>query len=107
MLGAGAQAAGTTPLNAPPPPAPPPDAADTIGLAARFPGGSNLPDQPGANFSVHLVRDSLASSERLALRQPAGTLVQQGNDFFVMGGVGNPPLQTTAGGRERCTSPSR
>ncbi|MCC7281099.1 MAG: phage tail sheath family protein [Acetobacteraceae bacterium] len=96
ILGAGAQAAASGPVNAAAPPAPPPAAADAISINARFAGGSVLPGQPGINFSVRLIRESLASSKRLALRMPAGTMVGQGTDFFIMGGIGNAPLATTA-----------
>ena len=68
---------------------------------ARFAGGASLPGQPGTNFSVRLVRESLATSKRLALRQPAGTMVQQGSDFFVMGGPGNDPLDDHRGEPDR------
>ena len=84
ILGAGAAAATSGPLNAAAPPAPPPAAADAIALNARFAGGATLPGQPGVNFSVALTEETLASSKRLALRMPAGTLVGQGTDFFVM-----------------------
>jgi hypothetical protein len=96
VLGAGAQAAASGPLNAAAPPAAPPAAADAIAIAARFAGGASLPGQPGTNFSVRLVLEQLASSKRLALRQPVGTMVQQAAEFFVMGGPGNAPLATTA-----------
>ncbi len=96
VLGAGAQAAGSGPLNAAAAPAPPPAAADAVAIVARFAGGASLPGQPGTNFSVRLVLESLATSKRLALRQSAGTMVQQGTEFFVMGGPGNAPLATTA-----------
>jgi phage tail sheath protein FI len=96
ILGAGAGAAGSGALNAAAPPAPPPGADDAIALNARFAGGATLPGQPGVNYSVALTQETLASSKRLALRLPAGTLVGQGTDFFVMGGTGNAPLATTA-----------
>ena len=96
VLGAGAQAATSGPINAAPAPAPPPAANDAISINARFAGGSALTGQPGVNFSVRMLRESLASSKRLALRMPAGTLVSQGSEFFVMGGLGNAPLATTA-----------
>ena len=97
ILAAGAQPAGSGALNAAAPPAAPPAVADAISIAARSAGGGSVPGQPpGTNFRVRLVRESLASSKRLALRQPAGTLVQQGAQFFVMGGPGSAPLATTA-----------
>jgi phage tail sheath protein FI len=96
VLGAGAVAASSGAVNAAPPPAPAPAAADAITLNARFAGGSSLPGRPGVNYSVRLIRESLASSKRLALRMPAGTMVSQGAEFFVMGGAGNDPLLTTA-----------
>lgn len=74
------------------PPAPPP-ANEQIAVAARFAGGATLPGSSTVSFSVRLVQSALASTKRLALRQPPGTLVQQGTDFFVMG---NPVLTTAA-----------
>ena len=96
ILGAGALPAGSGPLNAAAPPAAPPAATDAIAIVARFAGGAGVPGQPGTNFVVRLVSESLATSKRLALRQPAGTMVQQGAEFFVMGGPGQAPLVTTA-----------
>ena len=81
ILGTGAAAASSGILN----PAGNPVAAEQITLNARFPGGATLPNQPTVNYSVRLVLSSLATSKRLALRQPVGTLVQLGTDFFVMG----------------------
>ena len=96
VLGAGAQAAGSGPVNAAAPPAPAPAAADAIAILARFAGGATMPGPPGTNFIVRLVSESLATTKRFALGKPAGTLVQQGSEFFVMGGPGQPPLATTA-----------
>ena len=96
ILGAGAVAAGSGPLNAAAPPAPAPAAADAIAIVARFAGGAGMPGQPGTNFRVRLASESRATSKSLALRQPAGTMVEQGADFFVMGGPGQAPLATSA-----------
>src|SRR5215213_1947594 len=67
ILGAGAQPAGSGPVNAAAPPAPPPADADAIAIRARFAGGAIIPGQPGTNFIVRLVSESLATSKRLAL----------------------------------------
>jgi hypothetical protein len=45
---------------------------------------------------VRLLREQLATTKRLALRQRAGTLVQSGTEFFVMGGDGAAPIAQTA-----------
>jgi uncharacterized protein len=93
VLGAGAVAAASGALNGPPDP----DPAERIELVARAPGGTSLPGRPGVNFSVRLIQTALASTKRLALNQPAGTLVQLGAaDFYVMGGSGVAPIQTSA-----------
>jgi hypothetical protein len=83
--GTEARAAAAETINAPAPPAQPPEAAKRIGLVARFAGGATLAGRPGANFSVRLVQTGLASTKRLALRQPPGTLVKFGDEFAVLG----------------------
>jgi uncharacterized protein len=93
VLGAGAAAAASGPLNGPPAPV----AAKRIELVARFAGGTSIPGRPGVNFSARLIQTTLASTKRLALNQPAGTLVQLGAaDFYVMGGNAAAPIATSA-----------
>lgn len=82
VLGAGALAATSGAINGDPPPA---AAADQIAIVARFPGGSTIPGRPGVNYAVRLIQAAQASTKRLALRQPAGTLVQHGADLVVIG----------------------
>jgi len=84
VLGAAAATASSGNIN-PPPPAQPPAAGKRMSFVARFAGGATLAARPAVNFSVRLIQTALASTKRLALRQPAGTLVQLGNDFFIMG----------------------
>ncbi|MGE0222001.1 MAG: phage tail sheath family protein [Acetobacteraceae bacterium] len=81
ILGAGAAAATSGVLN----PAGNPPAAQQIAIAARFAGGASLPNRPGVNYAVRLILSSLASTKRLALRQPVGTMVQAGANFYIMG----------------------
>jgi len=90
VLGAGAAAASSGVLNASGTPPVNPPAAQQIAISARFPGGMVMAD--GANYAVTLTLVSLPSTKRLALRQQPGTLVQLGNDYFVM----NNPITTTA-----------
>lgn len=81
ILGTGSAAAASGVLN----PTGNPPATEQIAIAARFAGGASLPNQPGVNLSVRLIQSELASTKRLALRQPVGTMVRAGTDFFVMG----------------------
>jgi phage tail sheath protein FI len=86
VLGAGAAAAGSGILNVKAAPGDPdPPANKQVTISARFAGGAVLPAKPGVNFNVNLSASVLASTKRLALRQPAGTLVQLGNNYYVMG----------------------
>ena len=93
VLGTGAVAAASGVLNPTGSPPVNPPAAGQIAIAARFPGGAALPDHPNQSFSVALSVSALASTKRLALRQPVGTLVQLGTDFFI---IGNPVTTTAA-----------
>ena len=88
VLGAGAAAATSGIVNTPPAPA---AANKRITFAARAPGGVTIGTST-AQYRVVLTQTALASTKRLALRQSAGTLVQLGNDFFVMGGNGLDPI---------------
>ena len=60
------------------------DAGEQVVLLGRTAGG--------ASYSVRLVQVSLATTKRLALRQPAGTLVQLGTDFYV---ISTSPMATS------------
>lgn len=64
---------------------PEPAEAERVRLRARSVGG--------AAMTVRLVSEELATTKRLALRQPAGTLVRAGTEHFVMG---TDPILTTA-----------
>ena len=81
VLGATAAPAASGPLNG----APLPAAGEQVAIVARNAGGASLPNRPGVNFSVRLMQSALASTKRLALRQPVGTMVQAGANFYVMG----------------------
>jgi len=81
VLGSAAAAATSGALNA----APVPAAAEQVVINARHAGGASLSGRPGVNYSVRLSLSELASSKRLALRQPVGTLVRAGANHFVMG----------------------
>lgn len=89
VLGATAAPATSGPLNG----APLPAAAEQVAIVARNAGGASLPARPGVNFSVRLMQSALASTKRLALRQPVGTMVQAGANFYVMGLT---PIATSA-----------
>lgn len=65
---------------------------DTVTLSARQPGGATITGST-SNFTVALHVDSLATTKRLALKQQAGTMVQLGTDFYV---IGTTPMATTA-----------
>lgn len=89
VLGAAAAAAQSAVLNTPVPAA----ANEHVRLRARFAGGASLPNRPGVNLAVRLVQEEQASTKRLALRQPAGTLVRAGDQHYVLG---LDPILTTA-----------
>jgi phage tail sheath protein FI len=61
------------------------DAADQVSLVARSPGGAVIPGSAGTNFHVVVRADALATTKRLALKQPVGTTVRVGTDHYVMG----------------------
>lgn len=91
----GVGAAAATVLANPANPAP----ADNkkITISARYPGGGTVPGTNGVTLRAGLTQTALASTKRLAARQQAGTLVQSGNTYFVMGGPGAAPLATSGG----------
>ena len=80
LLGVGAAAGRTGPLNADPKVA----AKKAVSFTARQPGGAVIPGTK-SNFRIVLHLDSLAATKRLAVGQAAGTLVQAGGKSFVMG----------------------
>ncbi len=88
VLGAGAAAATSGVLNTPAGPA-----NKQVTFTARYPGGATLAGPGTINFTVQLSQNSLASTKRLAQRLPVGTMVQIGNDYYVLG---TSPMQTTA-----------
>ena len=65
------------------------DNAEKVTLSSRTPGG--------ASYSVGLSQVALATTKRLAQRQPAGTVVQLGNDYYV---IGTNPMATTVAGND-------
>lgn len=89
VLGANAAAASSGTINGPPQPAD----GERIAFSARFAGGARLPDATDASFAVRLSETALSSTKRLALRQAAGTLVQLGDGFYVMGGNDAAPIE--------------
>ena len=96
VLGAAAASATSGVLNVPAGPA-----NQQAVLAARAPGGAEIPNSAGVNFRVRLRQDSLATTKRLALRLPAGTMVQLNSDFYIMG---TDPLVTSAGNASAFTA---
>jgi len=62
-------------------------------LAARYPGGGSV-GGTDAQFVVTVTENALATTKRLALKQPAGTMVQVANEYYV---VGVDPMPTSAG----------
>ncbi|HEX3407864.1 MAG TPA: phage tail sheath subtilisin-like domain-containing protein [Caulobacteraceae bacterium] len=80
VLGAGAATATTGVLNNPAGPA-----NKQVSFTARYAGGAQVAGPSVANFTVALSLDSLASTKRLASRLPAGTMVQVGTDYYVLG----------------------
>jgi uncharacterized protein len=89
VTGASAATASSSMLNT----AASPPAGDQVTINARYPGGAVVPGTTGANFTVQLSTDALASTKRLAVRQPTGTLVKLNTDYYVMG---LNPIATTA-----------
>ena len=64
---------------------PEPTEANRVRLRARSVGGAEL--------TVRLVSEALSTTKRLALKQPAGTMVRLGSEYFIMG---TDPILTTA-----------
>lgn len=89
VTGAGGATASTGTLNT----SASPSAGDQVSINARYPGGAIMPRTTAANFTVQLSTVSLASTKRLALRQPIGTMVKLNNDYYVMGLT---PIATSA-----------
>ena len=87
VLGQGAAAA-TLVLN-------PADAGNKhVGFAARTPGGARIPGLADVNFRVVVQEVALATTKKLALKQPAGTTIKIGTNYYV---IGLDPVITTAG----------
>lgn len=63
-----------------------------VSIAARAAGGARIAGS-AANFRVVISQIGLATTKKLALRQPAGSMIQIGNDYYV---VGVDPVQTSA-----------
>jgi hypothetical protein len=62
-------------------------------VAARYPGGGSVAGTD-AQFVVTVSENALPTTKRLALKQPAGTMVQVANEYYV---VGVDPMPTSAG----------
>lgn len=61
-------------------------------FTARKPGGAKIPNTP-ANFRVVVTAEELATTKRIAVGQPAGTMIKIGTEFYV---TGIDPVPTTA-----------
>ncbi len=61
------------------------DAAEQISFVARSPGGAVIPGTGNANFRVVVREVELATTKRLAMRQPVGTTIRVGTDYYVLG----------------------
>jgi phage tail sheath protein FI len=55
-----------------------------VAFTARQPGGAKIPNTP-ANFRVVIVPQDLPTTKRLALTQPAGTMIKVADEFYVIG----------------------
>jgi phage tail sheath protein FI len=79
ITGAGAQAATTGNLADA-------DAGDdkSVEIVARYPGGGSV-DGGDSQYVVTIAENALPTTKRLALRQPAGTMVRVGTAFYVLG----------------------
>jgi phage tail sheath protein FI len=64
-----------------------------VAFTARQPGGAKIGDT-AANFRVEVTPQELPTTKRLALTQPAGTMIKINNDFYVLG---LNPVTTSAG----------
>lgn len=53
-------------------------------VLARYPGGGSV-DGTDAQYVVTISQTALPTTKRLALKQPAGTMIQAGTDFSVIG----------------------
>lgn len=78
-----------------------PPANKTVKLDARNPIGSVMAGPSGANLTVQLVQEELASTKQLALKQPAGTMVRAGDKYYV---IGSEPMETSAGNASAFTN---
>ncbi len=60
-------------------------ATEQVSFSARFPGGSVITGTGNANLIVDITQQSLATTKALAQKQPAGTLIRAGTNYFVIG----------------------
>lgn len=67
-------------------------AAKRVAFVGRKAGGVKIANT-GANFRVAIAEQELATTKRLALAQPAGTLVRIGTEYYI---VGIDPVISTA-----------
>lgn len=68
-------------------------AAKKVAFTGRQPGGAKIPNT-SANFKVVVTQQELPTTKRLALSQPAGTMIQINDEFYV---IGLDPVITSAG----------
>ena len=64
-----------------------------VTFLGRQSGGAKIPGSD-ANFQVFVAQTELPTTKKLALKQPAGTMIQIGAEFYV---VGIDPVTTSAG----------
>jgi hypothetical protein len=68
-------------------------AAKRVAFIGRQPGGAKIPNT-SANFNIVVTQQELPTTKRLALSQPAGTMIQINDEFYV---IGLDPVITSAG----------
>jgi len=64
-----------------------------VTIVGRQSGGAKIPGSDD-NFHVFVAQTELPTTKKLALKQPAGTMIQIGTEFYV---VGIDPVTTSAG----------
>jgi phage tail sheath protein FI len=69
------------------------NAPKRVALTGRQPGGAKIPNT-SANFQVVVTQQELPTTKRLALTQPAGTMIEIADKFYV---IGIDPVITSAG----------
>jgi uncharacterized protein len=65
-----------------------------VGFAARSPGGARIPGLADVNFRVVIQEVALTTTKKLALKQPVGTTIKIGTNYYVLG---LDPVLTSAG----------